>query len=387
MEMRGGVQWLAALFARHDVKGTFYATGYNLLDGNRDRRTFVGDPTYDWASPEHGWNDEYWLTHRWFSDDPFGDFTSHPAWYFGDQTRMLVEAGHEVAPHTFGHLYVRGSNPVELEADLSEWLNTSRAQGAGAATTFAFPWRSSNSLTADFYEVLYEGGIRAVTRIYERDVRDLYTLFDVPAYPALAVMPDFLLGVSEADSAENEGGEVISGEQGLNVLGEAVRRRGTTSFWTHPEELAEGVTLAQNRESWEMVVAEAAAMRDTGFLWIARVDEIVEYQAGLRRVSTELVRPGLLGAGGWALEVHNASGRVLQGVTLTLPGEVRRATTLESTALIQFVRVTGKRGTEPERIELVSDQTVPTRQLVLSNLQTGDTLINIEWSPGQEPLE
>jgi hypothetical protein len=53
--MREGADWLATLFKQYDMRATFYATGYNLLDGNTERRRFNGDPTYDWASPRNEW--------------------------------------------------------------------------------------------------------------------------------------------------------------------------------------------------------------------------------------------------------------------------------------------------------------------------------------------
>jgi len=164
MEMRQGADWLRDLFARHGITATFYATGYNLLDGNTERRTFAGDPVYEWASPRNGWASDWWLTHKWYGDDPYGTYQSNPAWYFGDQTRELLRAGHEIAPHTFGHLYVRGTKLQELATDMDEWLSAAKSQGVPPPTTFAFPWRSSNSLTADFYKILWDRGMRAVTR-------------------------------------------------------------------------------------------------------------------------------------------------------------------------------------------------------------------------------
>src|SRR5688572_10690590 len=96
--------------------------------------------------------------------------------------------------------------------DTDEWNSLAKEAGLPEPTTFAFPWRSSNSLTPDFYDVLYKRGSRAVTRIYERDMRDLYTLYAAPPYPDIYVMPDFLLGEREGDATENEGGEVIGAE-------------------------------------------------------------------------------------------------------------------------------------------------------------------------------
>ncbi len=301
LEMRQGADWLNSLFTDNNIHATFYGTGYNLLDGNTERRTFSGDPIYKWAAPRNRWETDYWLTHKWYSDDPYGTYQTHPAWYFGDQTRRLLDAGHEVAPHTFGHLYVRGSNPQELATDMDEWLAAARSLGITNTTTFAFPWRSSNSLTADFYDVLYKRGIRAVTRIYERDMKDLYTLGAPSAYPNISVMPDFLLGSPSLNAGE-EAGKEIGHQEGLQVIAEALSRRGTTSFWTHPEQLADGPQFQDVRAAWADVVTEAARQRDNGKLWIATVADITAYQRDIMSVTTSL-DDGFLGMGGWKVQI------------------------------------------------------------------------------------
>ena len=122
---------------------------------------------------------------------------------------------------------------------MDEWLKAAKAQGVPPPTTFAFPWRSSNSLTADFYDVLYKRGIRAVTRVYAPDLRDLYTLGAAPVYSYMAVMPDFLLGSASTNAGEEAAGAPIGLEQGLAVIQETLARRGTTSFWNHPEQMGD----------------------------------------------------------------------------------------------------------------------------------------------------
>ena len=314
LEMRQGADWLNnILFKPNNVRATFYATGYNLLDGNTEHRTFSGDPIYKWASPKNRWETDWWLTHKWYGDDPFGTYQTDPAWYFGDQTRSLLEAGHEIAPHTFGHIYVRGSNPQELSTDMDEWLKAAQPLGIITPTTFAFPWRSSNSLTADFYDVLYKRGIRAVTRLYELDLKDLYTVASVPVFPEIQVMPDFLLGAPSVSAGEEAGGAVIGLDKGLEVITETLARRGTTSFWTHPEQLADTPALQGVRAAWTGVVQAAAAQRDKGNLWIGTVAEITTYQRDVMSVTTSLDH-GFLGMGGW--KVH--------GTKRLRPGVARR---------------------------------------------------------------
>ncbi len=379
LRMRQGADWLNDLFIRHDISATFYATGYNLLNGNTEHRLFSGDPTYKWASRKNHWSSDYWTAHPWFGDDPYGTYETDPAWYFGDQTRKLLAAGHEIGVHTFGHLYVRGSNPAELAADLDEWLAAAVRAGAPPPTTFAFPWRSSNSVKADMYSVLYEHGIRSVTRLYAPDLLDLYTLSAVKEFPQLAVMPDFLLGAPAKNVGEEAGGAEIGLDEGLTVITETLQRRGTTSFWTHPEQLASDPSLEKTRRTWQAIVEAAAQERDRGRLWIAPVGDIAAYQTDLMSVTTKLDRD-FLGFGGWKITVTNNSGKALHGVTLTLPGDVRSATSA-GTAL----RTVLHSDNGDTRLSEPGKGTYPARQLVFDTLKPSVTLVSIEWEPGQEP--
>jgi peptidoglycan/xylan/chitin deacetylase (PgdA/CDA1 family) len=393
LAMREGADWLADLFGRHDIRATFYGTGYNLLDGNTERRTFNGDPTYDWASPGNGWASGYWLTHPWFSDDPFGTVGSHPAWYFADQTRRLLADGHEIAPHTFAHIYVRGSTRLEIATDMDTWIAAAEEAGVPSPSTFAFPWRSSNSLTKEFYDVLHERGIRAVTRIYPLDMKDLYVLgspvvyTDVrqpQIYPDMAVMPDFLLGGASYSADEEAGGTPVGVDEGLAVLSEALGRRATTSFWTHPEQLAYDPSLAQVRASWDGFVQAAARERDRGRLWIDTVEAITAYQRDVHEVTVALEdEPG---PGPWLLKLQNNSGRELSGVTLTLPVEVA-AVSADGVAVRPVYRgecegldcrVTAGQATN-------SGFDSPARQIVLEGLKPGATTIHVEWHAGKAP--
>jgi peptidoglycan/xylan/chitin deacetylase (PgdA/CDA1 family) len=381
IEMRQGADWLAnQLFAPNNIKATFYATGYNLLDGNTQRRTFSGDPVYKWAARKNGWQSDWWLTHKWYSDDPYGTVQSDPAWYFGDQTRRLLAAGHEVAPHTFGHLYVRGTTTAELSTDMGEWLNAAKAIGVPPPTTFAFPWRSSNSLTTDFYDVLHSLGIRAVTRVYPKDIKDQYTLAAVSVlsggkpllYPDMAVMPDFLLGTPSANVGEEAAGRVIGAAEGLRVINEVLTRRGTTSFWQHPEQL----TFPQVQQAWTTVVSAAATERDRGRLWIDTVANITAYERDVLSVTATL-DPGL---GGWKVHVHNALTNTISGVTLTLPGDAARASSTD----VQISTVSHPDGLTT-KVDPQAGPHYPARQLVLYDLKPGDATIDIDWAPGQEP--
>jgi hypothetical protein len=387
MAMRQGADWLAGLFKRYGIRATFYATGYNLLDGNAERRTFNGDPTYLWASPDNGWESNYWLAHRWFSDDPFGTEQNDPAWYFGDQTRRLLQDGHEIAPHTFAHIYVRGSNPAEIATDLDTWVAEAEKAGVPRPSTFAFPWRSSNSLTGEFYDVMRERGITAVTRIYAPDMKDLYVLSspvvytDVRhprVYSDMAVMPDFLLGAPASEAGEEVGGAPVGLDEGLAVLREAISRRGTTSFWTHPEQLADDPALAGERASWEGVVKAAAEERDRGRLWVDTVEAITAYQRDVMSV-TVTARSG--GTGPEALRVQNDSGEELSGVTLSFGMEALalRADGVEMRP-VSWADCKGVdcRVVVGEPVNGALD--TGTYQVVLNGLKPGLTEIEVEWN-------
>ena len=92
LRMREGITTTLQLFAPLGVRATYYATGYNFLLGNAERRTFMGDPTFAWATRANGWTSDRWATTPWFADDPFGTIGSDPAWYFGDLVGPLQAA-------------------------------------------------------------------------------------------------------------------------------------------------------------------------------------------------------------------------------------------------------------------------------------------------------
>ncbi|MDQ2809966.1 MAG: polysaccharide deacetylase family protein [Chloroflexota bacterium] len=316
--MRAGADILAGLFAQHHITATFYATGYNLLDGNPDHRQFAGNPTYPFGT-RWGWNTDYWLIHPWYSDDPYGTVATDPAWYFGDQTDRLVAAGHEIGSHTFGHLAVRATLPISLTGDLAEWNQAAQARKLPPAHSFAFPWESSNSTKADTYQVLVDHGIQSVTRLYSTNIPagDYYTLSAVALYPSIAVMPDLLLGAAGPDSGDSNGSLSVPGAiQGRAVISATVARRGVTSFWTHPEEL----TKPAVHDAWAEVIAAAAAARDAGDLWIAPVSTLVQRQRDVAQIEQATT---LTGADTFSTLFTNRSPDALTDVWITLPRPAR----------------------------------------------------------------
>ncbi|MCX7860598.1 MAG: polysaccharide deacetylase family protein, partial [Chloroflexus sp.] len=131
MRMRTGVETSMAIFARYNVRATYYATGYNFLMGNREQRRFMGDPVFSWASAANGWRSDRWVNRPWFSDDPYGTVATDPAWYFGDQIEPLLAAGHEIQSHTFSHLYGGYADVATWRADLEAWNAVAAERGVG----------------------------------------------------------------------------------------------------------------------------------------------------------------------------------------------------------------------------------------------------------------
>ncbi len=297
--MRDGAQFLAGLFARYEIRATFYATGYNLIDGNPTCQKFLGDPIYTNADTAHGWGSDWWRFHPWYGDDPCSTEAQAPAWYFASETRELAAAGHEIASHSFGHLYVRGVRPEQLAADLELWNRSATALGLPPARSFAFPWTSSNSLDDRFWSIFARLGMTTLTRLYQTQAQPLphpYELDRIAGEPALLVFPDYYL----ASHAE-------AGREALARIDTTLAVRGYHSLWDHPNEALE----QDGPAIWTRVVAYAAAQRDRG-LWIAPVTEIATYGAATRQVAVT----ALPVAGGIHLTIENRDDRDLSGLTL-----------------------------------------------------------------------
>lgn len=301
--MRDGARFLAAQFAERDMHATFYSTGYNLLAGNAARERFLGDPIYPNADAAHGWGSDYWRTHPWYGHDPYGTEQTHPSWYFASMTRELAAAGHEIASHTFGHLYVRGVRPDQLAADLQRWQQAAFDLAVPTSPSFAFPWTSSNSLDTRFWAIFMQIGWKVLTRLYPRDLRHPYELDVISAEPHLRVFPDFYLP-SHLDMLD----------EALERIEETLARRGYHSFWTHPYAVLEqdGAAL------WSRVIEAVGDARARG-LWVAPVTRITQYVMATRQV---VIRED---ATGDAINVENRSGQTLEGLTLTLARRIRGA--------------------------------------------------------------
>ncbi len=337
--MRQGADYLLALFKRYDVRGTFYATGYNLLDGNRDKLIFAGNPTYRWANESNGWASNYWTTHPWYGLDPYGDFKTDPAWYFGDQTERMRGAGQDVQSHTFGHLYVRGTTVEEFSTDIETFVRFARTKNLAPIRHFAFPWTSSNSVTAQWYAALADRGFQSITRLYYTDqgkiqdslgglkfdngkrasgnkisydewagpTNDYYLLRRVKGEPRLLALSDYEMTSGEKSEATAR-----------TLIDELLRRRGYGSIWTHPE----SVVNARDQGQWLRVVNYATQKREAG-LWVDSVSNIVQHRLDTAQVGVETVwREGGKRA---SLTLTNGAKNPVEGLTLTLPGPLRAA--------------------------------------------------------------
>ncbi len=341
LDMRRGADYLLELFSRFGVRGTFYANGYNLLDGNRDNQKFIGDPTYRWAAPKNGWNSDFWLKNPWYSLDPHGDFQSDPAWYFGDQADRLRQARQDIQSHTFGHIYVRGTTPEEFLRDTDAFGFYAAERKLPPIRHFAFPWKSSNSLTAEWYQILVNRGYTSVTRLYDADqgIRQdgvgllafdngqrtpdratvvyenfagpsntYYYLGRVRGAESLLVLRDYQLVPGERSEATAKA-----------LLDELLRRRGYGSIWTHPEAIVD----AGNQGQWMRVVQYAAQKREAG-LWVDSVANIVQHRLNIAQVKV---------AASWSnggkkarLVITNHAKEPISGLTLTLPAPLKSAT-------------------------------------------------------------
>ncbi len=356
LEMRRGADYLLELFKRFEVRGTFYANGYNLLDGNRDKQLFADNPTYKWAAPKNGWASDFWLTQPWYGLDPYEDVTTErgKAWYFGDQTNRLREAGQDIQSHTFGHLYVRGTTPEEFLLDTEAFVRYAREKDLPPIRHFAFPWKSSNSVTKDWYQLLAEKGFTSVTRLYDGDQgiiqagpgqqvltaqglkqaqmgqlffdsgkRDAkkQVIYQEAAGPG---SPYFYLGrvKDETRLLVLHDYQLVPGERSeataKAVVDELIRRRGYGSIWTHPEAIVDPADQGQ----WLRVVQYAAAQREGG-LWVDSVANMIQHRRDMSYVG---VKADWSEGGKKArLTITNRAKQPVEGVTLTLPAPLKAA--------------------------------------------------------------
>jgi hypothetical protein len=192
--MRAGADELLTLFAPANIRGTWYTNGYNFLVGNREQRTFMGDPIYAWASTANRWPTDYWVEHPWFSHDPYTDEQTDPEWYFGSQIAGSSPPARHSEPYIRA-LRGRTVEPADWWADFRAWNQVAAAMKVAPATSLAFPWSWSAGSALGQLGDLEANGIRSVTRTNWTQPRSgrrpsTYALRKLPGHPKITVIAD-----------------------------------------------------------------------------------------------------------------------------------------------------------------------------------------------------
>ena len=295
--MRSGAEEILRLFAPGKIRGTWYTNGYNFLAGNRERRPFMGNPTYPWANTANRWPTNYWAETPWFAPDPFTDEGTDPEWYFGSQIGALTAAGQDIQSHTFAHFAGGLVTPGDWQSDFEAWHDVAATVGVAKASSLAFPWSSSAGMRWDNWEVLAANGIRSVTRTNHTQAqyyiadRETYALRQLPGHESITVIADEYLTPGTL-------------ERVLERLEVARSNEGAIDVWAHTEE----VTSAEQRDAWARVIAAREPF------WVASVPEIVEWRHAIARVSISLRAEEP-----YIFEVANRNRDTIQGLTLVLP--------------------------------------------------------------------
>lgn len=304
MRMREGITTTIRLFDQYDVRATYFATGYNFLLGNPERRMFLNNPTFDWATPANGWTSDRWAHTPWFADDPYGTIASDPAWYFGDLVPRLLAAGHEIQSHTFSHFFGGYVDAATWQADLSAWDAVAAERGVPPARALAFPWSSSAGLSDSDWDTIEAAGIRDITRLSDQAQYNLFPVDDsglvadsrcrwLPGREGrMIACPDFYLKPDRADLA-------------IAQIERAVAQGGMIDIWAHTEEVTSPAQIA----AWTNVVQYAAERPD---VWVAPFSQIADWQRGVSQVQIHILDNG-------DYQVRNASDLDLAGLTIALP--------------------------------------------------------------------
>lgn len=356
LRMREGITATLELFRQYNIRSTYYATGYNFLSGNTAQQTFMGDPTFTWATKANGWRRD-WSHTRWFSSDPYGSIQTNPDYYFADLARELQQAGHDIQSHTFSHLYGGYASPAEWQADLAAWRATAAADGMSAARSLAFPWSSSAGMSDASWRALEDSGVTSITRTnwsqpnYQLVDRAGWRCRAVPGHERILACPDFYMIAgrttppSAAISVAHAGG---GRDAAIAEIGRAIAQGGTIDIWAHTEE----ATMPAQLADWRAVIEHAARARDAGTLWIAPLSAIADWQAALPSVQVkrvELQADDAQGSARWA--ITNASQHDLIGLTLRLPFKPGHV-------LVEDREQTGAAGSQSLRLDIRAGQTL-----------------------------
>jgi hypothetical protein len=329
LRMRQGVTTTLDLFRPYGIQATYYATGYNFLPGNTEQQLFMGNPTFTWATPAHGWPSD-WSQRPWFSTDPYGTIQTNPEYYFGDLVPRLQAEKQAVESHTFSHLYGGYALPNQWRDDFVAWNTAADADGVPPARSLAFPWSSSAGMSDASWKALEDAGITSITRTnwsqpqYQLADREHWQCKPVTGHEVILACPDFYLLSGRTVDANNKMVQAHAGGDAAQAVAEidrAIAAGGMIDIWSHTEE----VTTPEQIADWRAVITHAAQQRDAGKLWIAPMTKIADWQQALgklRVMGDEL--KGNENSSPLQFTVKNESERDLSGVVLTLPFPVKQ---------------------------------------------------------------
>jgi hypothetical protein len=312
MRMREGITTTLDLFRPYGIRATYYATGYNFLLGNTERRQFMGNPIFSWADHQisRKWPNDTWTKTPWFGPDPHGTTHSDPAWYFGDLIPRLQQQHQDIQTHTFSHLDGGLATTQQWRDDLATWRSVAAERATPMARSLAFPWSSSAGMSYNDWDTLQAAGITSVTRT--KPGQQQYQLANpqdphcrpVPGHERILACPDFYLH------------DQASAAQASTLIDHAIAVGGMIDLWAHTEEVASPAQIAV----WGQVVRYAAGQRDAGKLWIAPLAEIADWQQAVSEVRIQNVEARSQEPGTpLHFSATNDSTRDLRGLTLVLP--------------------------------------------------------------------
>jgi hypothetical protein len=333
LRMRQGITTTLELFRQYNIQSTYYATGYNFLDGNTAHHTYMNDPTFTWAATANGWKRD-WSRTPWFGSDPYGTIQSDPDYYFADLMQTLQRDRQAIQSHTFSHLYGGYARAAEWRADFGAWHEVAAALGVPAARSLAFPWSSSAGMSDDSWRELEAAGITSVTRTnwsqlaYRLADRDTWRCQAVPGHERILACPDFYLIAGRNTPPDAAITRLHAGggrDEAIKQIDRAIAQRGMIDIWAHTEE----ATTPEQIADWQAVIGYAAAQRDAGKLWIAPLAEIADWQQAIAQVRTQTQERAPAGStdeqgGMLSFVVSNDSQRDLKGLTMFLPFEPKR---------------------------------------------------------------
>ena len=233
LRMREGITTTLRLFQPLGIRATYYANGYNFLLGNTERRQFMDNPTYPWASKANGWPTDTWTATPWFAKDPYGAIQSDPSWYFGDLIAPLQRDQQDIQSHTFSHFSGGDATAADWQSDLQTWRAVAAEREVPPARSLAFPWSRSNGMSFADWDALEAAGITSVTRTNWNPKQPQYHIVSttdphcrpIPGHERILACPDFYLHSQETAA------------QAIRLIDRTIAVSGTIDLWAHTEEV------------------------------------------------------------------------------------------------------------------------------------------------------